>query len=147
VRRKWPDTVVITFLAHDALARWNESQLVSSEGVVFAAAEPPADLPRFRGPDGAAPAMVAQWPAIAKALAPLGSPVARFELSARGAWQATLANGLVLELGRVDVLARAERFAAMWPRLVAQGVSAPVADLRYPNGFALKRAAVSKTAK
>lgn len=140
VRRRWPDTVEITFRAHDAVARWNDDKLVSSQGVVFAA-EDAAALPRFHGPEGAAPQMVTQYPAIAQALAPLGSPIVRLDLSPRGGWQATLASGLVLELGRVDVVARAERFAAAWPRLASQGVTTPVVDLRYPNGFALARTA------
>jgi cell division protein FtsQ len=144
VRRKWPDTVVITFTAHDALARWGDGQLVSPQGVVFPGSDTAA-LPRFRGPDGSSAAMAVQFPPIARALAPLGSPIARFDLSARGAWQATLANGLVIELGRADVVARAERFAAMWPRLAGEGLASPVVDLRYPNGFAIKRAATTKT--
>lgn len=139
VRRRWPDTVEITFHAHRAFARWNEDRLVSDAGEVFEAPDAGA-LPKLAGPEGSAPAMVAQFPALARALEPLGSPLATLNLSARGAWQAVLASGQVLELGRVDVLARAGRFAEAWPRLAQQGYSAPHVDLRYANGFALKRA-------
>ncbi len=98
-------------------------------------------LPRFRGPDGAAPLMASEYGAIAQALAPLRIPVAELRLSARGAWQVVLASGLVLELGRGDYLPRLVRFARAWPQLAAQGVESAHADLRYPNGFALRRAA------
>jgi len=145
VRRRWPDTVVITFVVHEPVARWGDGRLVSAQGVLFAA-DDATERPRLVGPEGSAPEMVARWPEIARAVAPIGSPLVRLELSPRGAWQATLASGFVLELGRVDMVARAERFAAAWSRLAEQGAIGPVADLRYPNGFALKRAADVKTA-
>ena len=143
VRRKWPDTAVISFAAHEAFATWNDAKLVSPEGAIFAAPGA-SDLPRLHGPDAEAATLVAAWPALAKALAPIGSPLVQLNLSPRGAWQAVLASGLVIELGREDMLPRAQRLADAWPRLAAEGVAASVADLRYPNGFALRRA-VTKT--
>jgi len=142
VRRIYPDTVEIRFDAHRALARWNEAQLVSPAGDVFTAGDA-SGLPRFRGPDNGAPAMAAEYPRLAAALAPLGSGIAELRLSARGAWQVALQSGLVLDLGRGDVIARAERFVAAWPLVAAQDVKAKQVDLRYPNGFAVRRAAAS----
>jgi len=142
VRRIWPDGVEIAFEAYDAVARWNDDRLVSSRGEVFAAGDAEA-LPRLRGPENEALAMVQALPAMTATLAPLGSPLAELRLSPRGAWQALLANGLVIELGRSDMLQRARRFAAAWPTLAERGVQAAHADLRYPNGFALR---VAKTA-
>jgi cell division protein FtsQ len=69
---------------------------------------------------------------------PLGSPLAELKLSPRGAWQVVLESGLVLELGRIDRVARLERFAAAWPRLALHDPAPRYADLRYPNGFALR---------
>jgi cell division protein FtsQ len=137
VRRIWPDAVVITFEAFEAVARWNDDRLVSARGEVFAA-ETADELPRLRGPDNTATAMVQQLPPLAAALQPLGSPIRELRLSARGGWQALLANGLVIDLGRGDVLPRAQRFAAAWPKVGAQQVETMHADLRYPNGFALR---------
>jgi cell division protein FtsQ len=137
VRRSFPDTVEIRFIAHQALARWNEAQLVSPQGELFTAEEPTA-LPRFRGPDGAAAEMAREYPRLAATLAPVGSAIAELRLTARGAWQVALESGLVLELGRGEVVERAERFATAWPQLVAQGTQSRHADLRYPNGFALR---------
>ena len=139
VRRLWPDGVEITFEAFDAMARWNDDRLVSSRGEVFAA-EARDELPRLRGPENAAAAMVQQLPALSEALRPLGSPIRELRQSARGAWQAMLANGLVIDLGRGDILPRAQRFSAAWPKVAAQGAETMHADLRYPNGFALRMA-------
>jgi cell division protein FtsQ len=137
VRRVWPDGVEIGFEAFDAVARWNDDRLVSTRGEVFAA-DTKAVLPRLRGPENAAGLMVQQLDALVPLLGPLGSPLAELRLSPRGAWQAVLSSGLTLELGRGDVTARTRRFAVAWPRLAAQGVDTLHADLRYPNGFAIR---------
>jgi cell division protein FtsQ len=137
VRRRYPGTVEVQFVAHQALARWNEAQLVSPAGDVFTAEETAA-LPRFRGPEGSAADMAREYPQLVAALAPLASPIAELRLSPRGAWQVALQSGLVLDLGRGEATARAERFASAWPQLVAQGLEFKQVDLRYPNGFAVK---------
>jgi cell division protein FtsQ len=136
VRRRYPGAVEISFEAHEAFARWNDHQLLSRRGEAFTA-EDAATLPRLRGPEGAGAAMVAEYGALVKTLAPLGSPLAELRLSARGGWQAVLASGMVLELGRTDMNARAQRFVAAWPQAALRVPAARYADLRYPNGFAL----------
>jgi cell division protein FtsQ len=140
VRRRFPDGLEVTLEAHDVLARWNGAALVSTRGDVFTAPYT-GTLPRFVGPDGAADLMAHQYLPIARALAPLASPVAELRLSARGAWQVALASGLVLELGRTDMQPRIERFVAAWPGLAARGADTRHADLRYANGFALRTVA------
>jgi len=140
VRRRFPDGIEVRFEAHEPLARWGRSGLVSVRGEVFSA---PFDgkLPRFTGPDGSAPQMAEEYASLARIAAPLASPVAEVRLSARGAWQLLLDSGLTLELGRGDIHPRLERFVAAWPGLLARGVRTTHADLRYANGFALRRAA------
>ncbi|HUP96968.1 MAG TPA: cell division protein FtsQ/DivIB [Usitatibacter sp.] len=142
VRRRFPDAVEIRFQAHEALARWNERSLVSPAGEVFVA-DDARDLPLFRGAEGAATAMAAEYPALVAALAPLGSPVKELRLSPRGAWEARLANGLAIQLGRGDWQPRVQRFVSVWGRLPEPARATRHADLRYPNGFAL-RATASK---
>lgn len=138
VRRRFPAALEIHLEAFDAVARWGDQQMVSSEGEVFPA-RTSARLPLFRGPEGSAAAMVAAYPAIATALQPLGRSVAELRLSRRGAWQVVLDSGLTLELGRGDVQPRLARFAAAWPQLAARGIDPKHADLRHANGFALRK--------
>ena len=145
VRRIFPDAVEITFSAHVAYARWNEDELVSASGEVFTAPDA-GKLPQLRGPEGSAPQVVREYAAATAALAPVGAVVA-LSLSPRGAWHAVLDTGLVVALGRGDWRARAERFTAAWARLDPQARAATHADLRYPGGFALKRAAILTTPK
>jgi cell division protein FtsQ len=162
VRRRFPGAVEITFEAHEALARWTEGSLVSARGEIFSAPYD-GELPRFAGPEGSAPSMAREYPAIARALAPLAAKVSELRLSPRGAWRALLelpadrpppspagalplrgkgeGEVLTLELGRGEIEARIARFAAAWPRLAAEARETRRADLRYPNGFALQQKA------
>jgi cell division protein FtsQ len=143
VRRLYPDAIEVTFATHDVLARWADAGLVDTRGDVFTAPYQ-EKAPRFRGPDGTAPRMAAEYAEITRAIAPLASPVAELRLSARGAWQVALESGLVLELGRGDFHPRLERFAAAWPLLASKGVETKHADLRHANGFALRAALQAK---
>jgi cell division protein FtsQ len=135
VRRRFPDTVEITFEAHEAVARWNDHQLLDRHGEAFTAQDA-SELPRLRGPEGSGARMLPEFATLAKTLAPLGA-LRELRLSARGAWQALLDSGMVLELGRSDLDARAQRFVAAWPQASAHVSQPRYADLRYPNGFAL----------
>jgi cell division protein FtsQ len=139
VRRRFPDAVEITFEAHEAFARWAEGSLVSARGEIFSA-QYEGELPRFTGPEGSAPSMVREYPAIARALTPIAGKVSELRLSPRGAWQVVLDSGLTLELGRAEFEARLGRFVGAWPQLAAQARETKLADLRYPSGFALQRA-------
>ena len=137
VRRVFPATLEVAIEAHAPLARWDQARLVSVRGEVFTADFDGA-LPRFSGPEGTAAEMAAAWKGIAAGTAGLGSAVAELRLSERRAWQAKLASGLTIDLGRGDFEPRLARFAAAWPRIAAEAGTATHADLRYPNGFTLR---------
>ncbi|HEX7557656.1 MAG TPA: cell division protein FtsQ/DivIB [Usitatibacter sp.] len=141
VRRRFPDTVEVTFETHQPLARWSDSALVSTAGEVFAA-DYDGFLPQFTGPDAGSAQMAGEYPALRDALAPLASAITELRLSPRGAWQVTLESGLALDLGRGDIHSRLARFVSAWPQLASRGVETRHADLRYANGFAVRTAEV-----
>ena len=141
VRREFPDAVVIAFESHQAVARWDDTRLVSATGEVFTAGDA-GKLPRLRGPEGSAPEMLHEYRTLAQAVAPLADPILELRLSKRGAWGLVLESGLTLQLGRGSATARLERFAAAWPQVSA--ANPDYVDLRYPNGFAIRRAATLK---
>jgi cell division protein FtsQ len=143
VRRRFPDALEVAIETHAPLARWDDTRLVSVRGEVFTA-DFDGELPRFSGPEGTSAEMAAAWKRIREAAAPLANPVAEVRLTERRAWQARLASGLVIELGRGDFDARLARFAALWPGIAAEAAAATHADLRYPNGFALRGIAAEK---
>jgi cell division protein FtsQ len=151
VRRRWPDAVELSLEEHVAVARWRqaevggvqESRLVNSFGEVFAAASS-ASLPAFAGPEGAAGDILARYREFETALAPMGRRPEVMQLSRREAWQVKLDDGLVIELGRDEakhpLAERLARFVAYFgPALEKTRLAAvAVADMRYPNGFALR---------
>ena len=136
VRRVYPNAVQVTFEQHVPLAQWSGDRLVSRRGEIFPGRD--EALPTFRGPESGAPRMSQEFPAIAAALAPLGA-IATLTLTPRGGWRAQLADGLTLELGREDWPARVRRFVAAWAGLPDAARATRYADLRYPNGFALRK--------
>lgn len=147
VRRRWPEALELSIEEHVAVARWKqadgESRLVNDHGEVFAAASPDR-LPSFAGPEGSSARVLENYRAFQKALAATGRQAETVVLSGREAWQLKLDDGLVLELGRDEekhgVGERLARFVAHYrPALEKLRLAgAGVADMRYPNGFALR---------
>jgi cell division protein FtsQ len=69
----------------------------------------------------------------------LGDAPLHIQVDARQSWRVLLASGAVLELGRVDVDQRMRRFvdtANLILRATDQRIM--TADLRYPNGLAIR---------
>jgi cell division protein FtsQ len=151
VERRWPDTLVVSLTEHVPLARWNNDALMNDTGEVFVAAVS-MNLPRLSGPEDSSAEVVAAYRRHQAALAPLGMTISELRLSPRRAWRIRLDNGLQLALGREHTDARLARFVALYPRLfvaqpaiqtvAAEQAAAPVApltaDLRYPDGFAVR---------
>jgi cell division protein FtsQ len=150
VRRRWPDVLELSLEEHVPTARWQrpngEAALVNTHGEVFAgtfAAE--HALPAFAGPEGSAATVLEHYQAFAKTLAPLGRRPLAVAMTARQAWEVRLDDGVVVELGRDQanqpVTERMERFASYYPAARQKlGNLAGIADMRYPNGFALRPA-------
>lgn len=147
VRRLWPDGLSLTVEEHEAVAQWRhlngDHALVNKQGEVFVADLPediPA-LPRFSGPEGTAVEILARHDEFNRALASIGRSVTTVGLSPRRAWRLRLDDGIAIELGRDEerhpLTERLTRFAAHYDSVKLRLGTARVADMRYPNGFAL----------
>lgn len=150
VRRRWPGSLEVTIEEHAAIARWGEgsAQLVNTYGEVFYGATRQLPTLVLNGPTGAAPELLAREAEFSAALAPTGRSVRQVVLTPRLAWRIVLDDGLVLELGqeqeRAPIAERVRRFAGVYGQVIAGRATPPaVVDLRYPNGFALRLAALS----
>lgn len=149
VRRRWPDGLEVEIIEHRALAYWRvadagDMRLVDETGEVFGAASNAA-MPVFSGPEGTAPLLLERFKDFSRAVEPLGRKVSAISLSARLSWQLKLDDGMVIELGRdqpkAPVEERLARFVTVYGKAIEQlKQRVAVADLRYPNGFALKPA-------
>ena len=140
VRRIWPDTFEVELEEHVAFARWGGDALVNTYGERFSARTTQA-LPQLSGPDGTEGEVTKRYVNFSKIVAPLGSPLERVGLTARFAWQLRLANGLNIMLGRDADAAegRLQRFVDVFDSTARiTNKKSEYADLRYPNGFALR---------
>jgi len=144
VRRVWPGTLVVHIEEREALARWGEAEVVSPQGEVFRpeAESVPEGLASLSGPDGSAPEVVNRYGRMRQRLVRQGLEIAELRLSKLHAWSVQLEGGLWLHLGNRDIEQRLERFLKHFPVLPRQEELVQV-DLRYSNGFAVRRMAAA----
>ncbi|HEU0230221.1 MAG TPA: cell division protein FtsQ/DivIB [Burkholderiaceae bacterium] len=161
IQRVWPNTLVVRIEEQQALALWNENQMINTWGEAFSAnqGELPdnAHLPQLDGPASSERLVVQRYAELMRWFSPLDLDVRQVTLSPRYAWTVVLSDGVRLELGRdpaADTLdphgrsgalpfaARIERFVDAWPKLEKKidGRKISNADLRYANGFAISLA-------
>lgn len=143
IQRIWPAGLQVTIVEQDALARWGADALLNGEGVVFrpagltGAGLPPVQL---SGPPGSEGDVLTMYRTLSRLLVASGLTLASLELSERGSWTAATGDGKRIVLGRSEVELRLRRLVAAlrggmgteWPTVAA-------IDLRYANGFAVRR--------
>ncbi|WP_454765038.1 cell division protein FtsQ/DivIB [Cupriavidus campinensis] len=157
VRREWPNGLAVEVEEHEALGTWGNAdsgRLINTYGEVFVAntaeAEEDAQLLALDGPPDSEADVVEKLEIMREWFRPLKVEPLAVALSSRYAWRARLSNGMVVELGREQtdedraaMEARVKRFVAAWPQVTEQwGRQVEYADLRYPNGFAIRAANV-----
>lgn len=149
VKREFPNRLHVTLQEHDAAAWWGEAgsgKLVNRQGLVFEADPDESQTgawPELLGPEDRSESVYALYRQLQPVLKPLQQDISRLELDASGHWRATLTGGTEIELGRgesTELLARVRQFSATLPELIARygGRGLESADLRYPNGYAVR---------
>lgn len=139
VRRRWPDRLEVVVEEHKELARWGNIALVNTYGELFHAASD-SDLPVFFGPGDGVREVAEHYSQYGQLLAPTGMKIAELALTPRRAWQIKTDKELVIELGREQMQQRLAKFAGAYAdTLGTLGGNVKYADLRYPNGFAVRR--------
>ncbi|MFU8877156.1 MAG: cell division protein FtsQ/DivIB [Wenzhouxiangellaceae bacterium] len=141
VSRQWPDALVIEVIEHRAVARWNESSLLSDHGERFEVAGTGGmqGLVRLAGPEQRIEEVFATWRRLTGTLNRRGLELSALELDARGAWTLQLTDGRILLLGRESLTERVARFLTV-ERELDDIQDLLRIDLRYPNGLAVMRA-------
>lgn len=150
VERKWPNSVRVFITEHVAAARWGESGLMNTRGELFLkeARHIPQELPQLIGPPGTEAQVAKLYLESFPRLLGVGMRLSKVELDARGAWQLTLGNGVIVRLGRQDVPVRLERFIAVAsPVVAARAAEVSYVDLRYSNGFSVGWNAPARVAR
>lgn len=141
VRRIWPDRLVVDIREKKPLAYWNDDQLVSRAGELFAPVnrDIAGRLPRLAGPDDRVRDVIDMGRRMADTLSDHGLGFAGLTLEPRGAWTLQLANGIEVSLGRDQVAQRFERFMAVYQeQLAVRADEVQRIDARYTNGVAVQ---------
>lgn len=141
IRREWPNTLHITVIEQQAVARWRDGGLVNPLGDVFAPDEStyPTGLPVFRGPGSSGALLVTKYHEMSKQLQGLAFRVSELVLDDRRSWSLLLNQDVAVMIGRTDQEQRLKRLIRFYSK-VATAAPAPVEliDLRYSNGFAVR---------
>jgi cell division protein FtsQ len=149
-RRVWPNRLQVTIEEHRAVAQWGDSRLINTYGELFAAnladVEDGPPLPELFGPQGSHATVIERWDELRRWLEPVGREPTLLRLTQRHAWTARLDDGTTLLLGRdqgLPIETRVRRWVGAHQRVQSRlAARAEVIDLRYPNGFAVRTAAV-----
>ena len=140
VQRSWPRGLKIDITEQTAVARWNNAGLINSSGTLFVSESRfiPPELPQLQGPTGAEVEVTQRYLGTQGRLTEVGMRLTTLELDARGAWNMTLDNGVVVRLGRQQMDERFDRFMLVAAKLVSQrATDIAYVDMRYGNGFAV----------
>jgi cell division protein FtsQ len=140
VQRSWPRGLRIEIVEKTAVARWNSDGLINASGELFLSESRfvPPELPQLAGPAGSEGEVTQRYLGTQGRLIEVGMRLATLELDARGAWNMTLDNGVVVRLGRQRMDERFDRFMLAAAKLVSQrSTDIAYVDMRYSNGFAV----------
>ena len=156
VRREFPNRLKVVLQEHQAAAYWGaegDSRLLNSFGEVFEANAGEVEheqLPRLVGPAGQEPQVLVMYGQLQPMFESLDLGIDQLELTGRGSWVARLDTGAVVELGRgnsAEIGARTTRFLRTLTQVTARYSRRPdaveAADLRHPDGYALRLRGVS----
>jgi cell division protein FtsQ len=142
IQRQWPDKLIIAITEQKPAAHWDKTELVNTQGKIFAPSSVPTtlnSLPWLYGPDTEAPDIWSSYQTMSSLIAPLGLKIVAINLSPSDAWEIELNNGMPIVLGKDEVLTRLKRFVEIYPKIFDNNANAvEYIDLRYNNGLAVK---------
>ncbi len=139
VRREWPAKLRVYLQEQQVAAHWNDTAWLNVHGEVFEAPSEPRlkHLPYLSGPNEMGKEVLTAYAQVNSLLKINGFTLASLHLTPRHAWHATLDNGIVLDLGREDKMARIQRFITVYPLMAKQDKPIARVDLRYDTGLAV----------
>lgn len=139
--RRWPDRLHVELIEETAIARWRDAGFLNQAGkeIILDDNQILAHLPKLSGPEESQIEVARKFVEINTKLKSINLSVKEMRLSEDLSWMVELNNGLVVKLGRDQLIEKVERFATVYettlqPRL-AEIISV---DLRYRNGVAVK---------
>jgi len=145
IRREWPDTLVLNIIEEKAIARWGENKLLNQDGAIFSPQDITGleNLAMLSGPGGSERKVMEQYLLFNQLLYQRGLKIAELILNERSAWKLILANGVVVNVGKTEVMERMRRLVGFVdPVFIEQMVAIESIDLRYASGIAVKNKSI-----
>ena len=137
----WPDQLTIKIFEHHPVAFWGENSMLADNGVIIKAIEKDKKgiLPTLYSPNKKGRNMAKGFLQIRQWMKGFPLKMVEFKENARGSWQITLDNGMVLKIGREQQEKRLKRFMVGYKQGLVNVIdNIRMVDLRYTNGFAVK---------
>jgi cell division protein FtsQ len=143
ILRDWPPALNILLEEHVALAYWEETALVNTNGEIFHAVTENTHLPVFAGPDVKSSHLIThQYQVFNELLRPIEQSAMKVVLTPRHAWHIQLNTGTWLKLGREQIESRLKRYVLVYEQhngSLDQYQTPAYVDLRYADGFAIRK--------
>lgn len=139
VRKVWPNKLKLVVQEEVPVANWRKGQVITAQGEVISPSRLPVlPLPRLQGPVGMSKNVLEQFRLVSQVLTNSNLKVQTLELEERGAWNVYFTNGLLVKLGRDEILSRLQRFIAVYKSdLSGRMASIDAVDARYPHGVSV----------
>ncbi|MEL0635768.1 cell division protein FtsQ/DivIB [Marinomonas sp. TI.3.20] len=139
VRKVWPNTLQVLVREYKPLAYWNDRQLISTGAAIISPQSVPIlPLPKLYGPEDTSDQVLGQFGLISQVLSSTSLRIEKLQLELRGAWIVTFSNGVMVKLGREDILERLQRFIAVYKSDLSGRIDQISSiDARYPHGVAV----------
>ena len=141
VQRVWPDRIKLRIYEQKPVIRWQEHSLLNERGEVFR----PLNIDRFQtlpvlyAPNVQRQELLEVMHGLSVSLMDQGLYLTEFRVNERQSWLLSMENGLVIQLGRLQPLAK---FSQLMKALIVTGgelVNKMIyVDMRYPNGYAVR---------
>lgn len=147
VRKQWPNELKIYVVDQAPIAQWNGDSYINAYGEVFQTGTNDLgdNLPGFFGPEGTEDVALKNYKNLNELLSYGGFNISELVLTERYAWQLTLKNGVILNLGRENRVERIQRFMDAYPHIkLEEDVQINYVDLRYDTGFAVGFKSIDK---
>jgi len=141
LRRHWPNTLQIMVTEQQALARWGKRGVINDHGELFypSVKTIPKTLPVLTGPVDDEKEIVFNFQKLKDSASQSGLSIQSLDVSPRLSYQVRLSNGIVVVIGREDVVQRFSRLMQLYSRLIGRKSARVLrVDLRYPNGLAIR---------
>jgi|GEM_PF-262472 len=140
IRRIWPNSILININEKQAIAYWQNKELLSAEAEIFNPKEIKSlgQLPKLSGPEDKAVFVMHNYHQMNRILSAVGLNIESLHLEDRYSWQLKLNTKMTVRVDDKKSLEKIKNMVSLLKKVsVEEIVKIKSIDLRYENGMAL----------